>query len=111
MAARGLNTDVHPPGPRARPGAEQGGNSSDRGGEMLRGLQSERPQVGDVLVCHATATVEHEICIVPESPHIVRLRRTEALAQGRKLAERLQVDAWLTEDHYHFLRICSFRSV
>lgn len=72
-------------------------------------MQADLPQDGDVLVSHPTATVEHDICIVPRSPHITCPSHDSAVAEGRELAEQLRVDAWLTEDHSHFLRIAAFR--
>jgi hypothetical protein len=72
-------------------------------------MESHRPQDGDVLVSNPTATVEHEICIVPRRPHITCANHNEAVAEGRQLAEQLQVDAWLTEDNRHFLRIGTYR--
>jgi len=71
--------------------------------------ESWRPQDGDVLVSNPTATVEHEICIVPRSPHITRANHDRAVTEGRLLAEQLKVDVWLTEDNCHFLRIGSYR--
>ena len=72
-------------------------------------MESRRPQDGDVLVSNPTATVEHEICVVPHPPHITCANHDRAVAEGRQLAEQLKVDAWLTEDNYHFLRIATFR--
>jgi hypothetical protein len=68
------------------------------------------PRQGDVLVSKPTATVEHEISIVPEQPHIVCPTHDSAVAKAYELAEALQVDAWLTEDHTHFMRIASGRA-
>lgn len=68
------------------------------------------PGQGDVLVSNPTATIEHEISIVPEQPHIVCPTHDTAVAKACELAEALQVDAWLTEDHTHFMRIASCRA-
>jgi 1,4-alpha-glucan branching enzyme len=72
-------------------------------------MESHKPQDGDVLVSNPTATVEHEICISPRPPHITCANHDQAVATGRQLAERLKVDAWLTEDYRHFLRIGTYR--
>jgi hypothetical protein len=69
----------------------------------------ELPHNGDVLVSRPTARVEHEISIVPRPPHLTCATHDQAIAQGSELAERLQVDVWLTEDHRHFLRVAAFR--
>jgi hypothetical protein len=69
------------------------------------------PQNGDVVVSHPTATIEHSISVVPERPHMTCATHDQAIASGRELAEKLQVDVWLTEDLCHFLLIASFRSV
>lgn len=68
-------------------------------------MEPYRPQDGDVLVSNPTATVEYEICILPRPPHITCANHDRAVAEGRQLAEELKVDAWLTEDHCHFMRI------
>jgi hypothetical protein len=68
------------------------------------------PRPGDVLVSKPTARVEHEISIVPAQPHIVCPTHDAAVARARELAEALQVDAWLTEDHTHFMVITSCRA-
>ena len=67
------------------------------------------PQTGDVLVCRRVAEKEHEISIVPKAPHMVGASHDWAVARGRELAERLRVDAWLSEDHIHFLKLASHR--
>jgi hypothetical protein len=72
-------------------------------------METHRPRDGDVLVSNPTATVEHEICIVPRSPHITCANHDRAVAKGRQLAEQLHVDLWLTEDHRHFMRIGTYR--
>jgi hypothetical protein len=72
-------------------------------------MESRRPRYGDVLVSNPSATLEHEICIVPRSPRITCANHNRAVTEGRQLAEQLKVDACLTEDNCHFLRIGSFR--
>jgi hypothetical protein len=72
-------------------------------------MEPHMPQDGDVLISNPTATVEHEICVVPRPPHITCPNHDRAVEQGRQLAEQLKVDAWLTEDHRHFLRIGVYR--
>ena len=72
-------------------------------------MDSDRPLEGDVLISNPTATREHEICIVPRPPHIVCANHDRAVTEARQLAEQLQVDAWLTEDNRHFLRIGVYR--
>jgi hypothetical protein len=67
------------------------------------------PQDGDVLVSNPSATVEHDICIVPRPPHVTCANHDEAIAAGRQLAEDLHVDAWLTEDYTHYMRIGNYR--
>jgi len=73
-------------------------------------MEANLPRDGDALVSNPTATVEHLICIVPRPPHITCPNHDSAVAKGRELAEQLKVDAWLTEDHSHFLRIVTFRN-
>lgn len=72
-------------------------------------MQPHLPQDGGVLVSNPTATVEHEIAIVPRPPHVTCINHDRAVAEGQRLAEELNVDAWLTEDSLHFMRIGSFR--
>lgn len=73
-------------------------------------MAAQYPKDGDVLVSNPSATVEHEVAIVPRAPHITCANHEKAVAEGRQLAEQLKVDAWLTEDNRHFLRIASHRS-
>jgi hypothetical protein len=68
------------------------------------------PQPGDVLVCKRLAENEHEISIVPKPAHLVGATHNLAVAKGCELAESLQVDVWLTEDHIHFLKLASHRA-
>jgi len=69
------------------------------------------PQPGDVLVSRPAAAVEHEISIVSQPKRLVCARHDVAVEKGRQLAAELHVDAWLTEDHIHFLRLASFREM
>jgi hypothetical protein len=69
------------------------------------------PQAGDVLVSKATATVEHVVSIVSGHSEDVALPTHEAaVAAARELAKKGHVDAWLTEDHTHYLKIASHRA-
>ena len=64
---------------------------------------------GDVLVSHTTAVREHEISVVPHAPHAVSPTHDTAVTEGRSEADALGVDAWLTEDHTHVVKIASHR--
>jgi len=64
---------------------------------------------GDVLVSHPTAVREHEISIVPNAPHEASPTHDASVAEGRSQAEALGVDAWLTEDQTHVMKIASHR--
>ena len=66
-------------------------------------------QPGDVLVSHPTATREHEISIVPNAPHATSPTHDAAVSDGRSEADAKGVDAWLTEDHTHVVKIASHR--
>jgi hypothetical protein len=72
-------------------------------------MEPHFPRDGDVLVSKPTAIVEHEICVVPGPPHVSYPNHKRAVAEGCRLAEQLKVDAWLTEDNCHFLRIGTYR--
>ena len=67
------------------------------------------PQTGDVLVRRRVAEKEHEISIIPKPAHLVGSNHDWSVAKGCELAERLHVDAWLSEDHIHFLRLVTHR--
>jgi hypothetical protein len=67
------------------------------------------PRDGDVLVSHPTATREHEIAIVPAPAHMACATHDEAVAWAKRIARERDVDAWLTEDLCHFLRIATHR--
>ncbi len=64
---------------------------------------------GDVLVSHPTAVREHEISVVPDAPHAITLTHNAAVSNGRSEADARGVDAWLTEDHTHVVKIASHR--
>ena len=64
---------------------------------------------GDVLVSHATAVREHEISVVPNPPHAISLTHNAAVSDGRSEADAMGVDAWLTEDHTHVVKIAANR--
>jgi hypothetical protein len=67
-------------------------------------------QPGDVLVSHPTAVREHEISIVPNAPHAVSPTHDTAVTEGRSEADARSVDAWLTEDQTHVVKIASHRA-
>jgi hypothetical protein len=65
---------------------------------------------GDVLVSHPTAVLEYEISIVPDPPHATASTHDAAVSDGCTVAEALGVDAWLTEDQTHVMKIASHRT-
>ena len=67
-------------------------------------------QSGDVLVSHPTAVREHEISIVPNAPHATSPTHDAAVSDGRSEADVMGVDAWLTEDQTHVVKIASHRT-
>ena len=67
-------------------------------------------QSGDVLVSHPTAVREHEISIVPNAPHAISPTHDAAVSDGRSEADAKGVDAWLTEDQTHVVKIASHRT-
>ena len=79
------------------------------------GVSNKNPEslskmkAGDVLVSHPTAVREHEISVIPDAPHAMALTHDEAVSDGRSEADVLGVDAWLTEDHTHVVKIASHR--
>jgi hypothetical protein len=66
-------------------------------------------QPGDVLISHPTAVLEHEISIVPDAPHTTSPTHDAALSDGSAEAEAKGVDAWLTEDQTHVVKIAGHR--
>ena len=69
------------------------------------------PRLGDVLVSNRAATLDHDISIVPNTPHLTCRTHDDAIARGHEIARDLGVDLWLTEDRTHFMKIGSFRLV
>jgi hypothetical protein len=67
-------------------------------------------QLGDVLVSRPTAVREHEISIVPNAPHATSPSHDAAVSDGRSEADAKGVDAWLTEDQTHVVKIASHRA-
>ena len=65
---------------------------------------------GDVLVSHATAVREHEISVIPNAPHAISPTHDAAVGHGRLEADANGVDAWLTEDHTHVVKIAANRA-
>jgi hypothetical protein len=74
----------------------------------LGSLSIVRP--GDVLVSHSTAVREHDISVSPNAPHAVSPTHDTAVRDGCSEAHALGVDAWLTEDHTHVVKIASHRA-
>jgi len=66
------------------------------------------PQPGDVLVANLLATTDYDVSIVP-GPFFLCGTHHVATAKARDLAQQLRVDAWLTEDRTHFMRLASHR--
>jgi hypothetical protein len=67
-------------------------------------------QEGDVLVSHPTAVREHQISVVPNEPHAVSPTHDAAVSEGCAEADATGVDAWLTEDKTHVVKIASNRT-
>lgn len=67
------------------------------------------PRADDVLVSKVSATVVHEVKILPASSGTMCPTHDAAVAQARELGQTRCVDVWLTEDHIHFLKIASYR--
>ena len=67
-------------------------------------------QSGDVLVSHSTAVREHEIRIVPNAPHATFPTHHAAVNDARSEADAIGVDAWLTEDQTHVVKIATNRT-
>ena len=67
-------------------------------------------QSGDVMVSHPTAVRAHEISIVPNAPHATSPTHDAAVSDGRSEADAMGVDAWLTEDQTHVVKIASHRT-
>ena len=67
-------------------------------------------QSGDVLVSHSPGASEYQISIVANAPHTVSPTHDAAVSDGRSEAEAMGVDAWLSEDQTHVVRIASNRT-
>jgi hypothetical protein len=65
---------------------------------------------GDVLVSRAAARIEHEVSIVPTPTGLVCANHDTAVKRAHELARERQVDAWLTEDFIHVVKIASYRT-
>jgi hypothetical protein len=79
--------------------------STDKDSGSLGNAQS-----GDVLVTHPTAVREHEISIVPNGPHATSPTHDAAVSDASVEADAKGVDAWLTEDKTHVVKIASHRT-
>jgi hypothetical protein len=79
--------------------------STDKDSGSLANVHS-----GDVLISHPTAVREHEISIVPNQPHATSPTHDAAVSDARSEADAMGVDAWLTEDHTHVVKIASHRT-
>jgi len=64
---------------------------------------------GDVLVSHSTALREHEISVIPNAPHATAPTHDVAVSHGCSEADAMRVDAWLTEDRTHVVKIATHR--
>jgi hypothetical protein len=53
---------------------------------------------------------EYEISVIPNAPHAVASTPDAAVSDGRSEADARGVDAWLTEDHTHVMKIASHRA-
>jgi hypothetical protein len=78
--------------------------STEKDSGLLGTMQS-----GDVLVSHSTAVREHEISIVPNAPHGNFPTHDLAVRDARSQADAMSVDAWLTEDQTHVVKVSSHR--
>jgi hypothetical protein len=79
--------------------------STDKDSEALANVQP-----GDVLISRPTAVREHEISIVPDEPHAKALTHDAAVSEASSAADAMGVDAWLTEDQTHVVKIASHRT-
>ena len=66
-------------------------------------------QTGDVLVARPSSVVAHDISIVPAKPHATVPNHREAVEQATEEAEALGVDAWVTEDQTHVIKLATNR--
>lgn len=67
-------------------------------------------QPGDVLVSHTSAVRDHDISIVPNASHATSATHDAAVSDGCSEADARGVDAWLTEDQTHVVKIASHRA-
>jgi hypothetical protein len=74
----------------------------------LQSLLDLKP--GDILVSRSTAVREHEISVIPNAPHATSPTHDAAVGDGRSEADAKRVDAWLTEDQTHVVKIASHRA-
>ena len=74
----------------------------------LQSLSDLKP--GDILVSRSTAVREHEISVIPNAPHATSPTHDTAVGDGRSEADAKGVDAWLTEDQTHVVKIASHRA-
>ena len=68
------------------------------------------PQTGDILVSRSSGNIEHQVSIVPDAPFESCPTHTCAVDKASALARERGVDAWLTEDLIHFMRLASYRA-
>jgi hypothetical protein len=68
------------------------------------------PQSGDILVSRSSGNVEHQIGVVPDAPLVSCPTHDRAVTKACALAQERGVDAWLTEESIHFLRLASYRT-
>jgi hypothetical protein len=66
-------------------------------------------RTGDVLVSQISARIEHEVSIVPGPAEVVCPSHNAANRTAREIAQQRHVDAWLTSDHVHLVRIGAYR--
>ena len=57
-----------------------------------------------------SALREHEISIVANAPHQMPPAHDVAIRKERSEADAMGVEAWLTEDHTHVVKIASNRA-
>jgi hypothetical protein len=67
------------------------------------------PRPDDIIVSNRAATVEHDVSVVPQGPHLLSAGRDVALVKAHELAALRRVDLWMTEDRTHFMLIASYR--
>ena len=77
--------------------------------ETSFGGHATRPRDGDVVISKLSARVEHQVSIAPTQLAFVCRTEASAIADGVQLARERQVDAWLTRDHRHYVKIESHR--